>query len=764
MILRNPSYRRDFFFMACLATSVLFTTTLSGQGIQGVAREAISHHPVAHAVAAILHGDSVKTSIQVDVNGRFLFLTEEAMRVRVRVTALGYHPFMSEELVLDGYSTFQVDCKLERAPQELQEITIVSTARENEAYLYRITKDDLQNIAGNFDDPVRVAVSKPGIVQLNDQANHVSVRGMNPVLNTWHLEGLEIVNPSHTNNAGTFSDFPSQSGGGINLFSAQVLDETDVYTGVSPLIIGRSGGAAIDMHLNESTAPEKRIKAGLLGFELGGGIPAGSRGMIDINLRYSFTGLLADLGVDFGGETIRFMDAVASFHHEGVRHKLKIFGWGGRSTNEFNRVEDPGEQERFKDFFDIDFNSKLGGLGAKFIQSLSRKMSIGLGSSFSVSSTNYSRFGQFGAIITHIDFNDDIKVLSSSADLTFEISPQLIMNGGVQFINRNFERPVLNSLLDDESFLRPFLNFEIELAGLPIHAEAGADLKYEFSAFGTASLYPGYRVFLQWLLNQQYVFAGARHTAGQNIRTFSIEEPYSLPLLIDQYEIGWSLNEKKNNFMFKVYYQSIHNMPVFLADHGFIHFADADDLSPATFSGGNNDGKARSTGVEGEWSYHNAGWKFSVNQTVYASERSRLETGFEKGRFSGGHASHFSIAKELISAKKGKNRIWNFGLRGIYQGGLREQEIDNAASLISTQTIFIQPGTFTAKLPDYKRVDAGISRTIANAGVRWRYSLDIQNVFSFTNPAYHYYDPFLERVEAQEQLGIIPVLSVQVSW
>ena len=74
------------------------------------------------------------------------------------------------------------------------------------------------------------------------------------------------------------------------------------------------------------------------------------------------------------------------------------------------------------------------------------------------------------------------------------------------------------------------------------------------------------------------------------------------------------------------------------------------------------------------------------------------------------------------------------------------------------------PIVYDQKLPDYFRIDFGITRTIARSKVRWRYALDIQNVFGLTNIAYHYYDPYLDRVVPQNQLGIIPVLSVQASW
>ena len=105
--------------------------------------------------------------------------------------------------------------------------------------------------------------------------------------------------------------------------------------------------------------------------------------------------------------------------------------------------------------------------------------------------------------------------------------------------------------------------------------------------------------------------------------------------------------------------------------------------------------------------------------------------------------------------------MWNFALRGIFNGGLWEPEI---SEIRPPGFSYKFPVIYDQQLPAYKRIDVGITRTIAFAKVRWRYSLDIQNVFGFTNIAYHYYDAYLKEVVPQEQLGIIPVLSVQASW
>lgn len=766
MILRNPSPQRDFLFVACLFLFCLLTGSVSSQGLVGTVRESVSNKPVEKALISVVYGDSIVASITTDSNGNYNYYTNEAIRINLSITSLGYQPFISEEVVLDGYSTFRIESKLDRKAYELEEITVVYHTQEIVPYLYRITKDHLNTIAGNFDDPVRVAVSSPGIVQINDQANHISVRGQNPLFNSWYLEGLEIVNPNHTNNAGTFSDQPTHSGGGVNMFSAQILGRTDVYTGLNPLRIGRSAGAVFDMHLHETADPEFRVKASFLGFEAGGGKKINDHSFIDINLRYSFTGLLADFGVDFGGEKIGFYDGVISYHQYGRRHKLKAFGWGGRSTNDFMRVTNSDDIEEYKDFFDIFYGNDIVGLGLRYNYTLNHKMSFTGGASYSMLNTEYNREGQFGPEPVSIHLNDDTRILSAMAEISYQVSPAVSSFAGINYTYRTFINDfVFVSTLDDESFLRPYINAKIDLSS-SFTVELGGELNYAFSFLTDgASSYPGYRAQLQWNSHHQMVYAGVRHSAAQNIATFGPEEPWRLPLIVDKYEVGWILSGQKNMISLKPYYQKIQNMSVFYVPGGYIHLADVmDPIAYGEFSNADNDGKAHYYGIEGEWKYSNQkGFKFQMNQTLYESLRANGDV-YTTGHYDGHFGTNISLSKEIIRHKKGKNRIWNLSTRGMMFGGLREQFIDENYSEFAETTKYAEPGFFSERIKAYKRIDAGISRTIANAKIRWRYALDIQNLPGFSNIAYHYYDPFLQRIESKKQLGIIPVLSLQASW
>lgn len=765
MILGSPSLRRDSFFRVFLLAILLYHTSpvLIAQGVEGTVAEAFSRQPIAGVTLVISFGDSIAYEGMTDESGRYDYQTNKAGRIIIHVTAEGFTDYKLSDIMLDGYSTQRLEHLLEKSSFDLPGITVTARTHEPATFIRTITPDDLLQIAGNFEDPVRIAHSQPGIVQLNDQANQLSARGQAPIFNSWYLEGLEIVNPNHTSNAGTLSDLPTQYGGGVNMFSAQTLGSTDVYMGVNPLSVNSNSGAAIDMHLHESARPEWRAKAGLLGMELGGGASLGSNSILDFNLRYSFTGILTNLGADFGGEKINFYDGVVSFRNEGARHKLKFFAWAGNSINEFDHVDPPEDRERYKDFFDIDYDNDILGAGGRYDVTLSPKLFLRSGVAYSTNQTSYLKTGQFGLEPVSIDQHGTVNIISSFADLTIRHSSRIHSNAGLEYTNRSYKEDYYPfSPFDEESMLRPYLNTTIQFAP-DWKIEAGGEIQRSFQY---DTWIPGYRAEIVWTPNEHHaIIAGMRHSGGEPPYTPGYRDT-RVQFVSETYELGWDWSLKRHNLGVNLYYQNMRDMTVPILDDAPIYLVDYPySLFSTNIPGYTNGGRSGQKGIEARWDFHKAnGWRFGINQSVYDSRRGYIKNALEPGRYDGGFATHISISKEIITERNGKNRIWNFSLRGLFNGGLWEVEIDEATSDMLETTFYSYPGLYDQRLQLYKRIDAGISRTIAYAKVRWRYSLDIQNLAGLTNIAYHYYDPYLKEVIAQEQLGLIPVFSVQASW
>ncbi len=757
MILRSLASKRDSFFRSGLVLLCIsfYSLAIHGQGIKGVVTESFSHAPVMNATVHIIFPDSIDYTVTTNAKGEYTWTTKKAGRARIEVAASGFHPTMISDILFDGYAVQQLSFALEKSSFPLAGVTVVASQNNPVPFVRTITPEDALRVAGNFEDPVRIAHSEPGIVLLNDQTNHLSARGQAPIFNTWYLEGLNIVNPNHTSNAGTLSDLPTQYGGGVNMFAAQTLGNTNIYMGVNPLHINTTSGAAFDMHLHESAEPEWRAKAGLLGFELGGGTALGKQSVLDFNLRYSFTGLLTDLGADFGGEKIKYSDAVVSFRNEGEKHKLKLFAWAGRSTNEFERAEEP---EDYKDFFDIDYANDILGVGGRYDLYIGSRANLKTGIAYSRNDSEYSKFGGIDSPGIVRDQDVTIGIASMFAEMSFNLSPFITTSLGLNYTTQHFKAGEISNYYKEEvTSIRPYLSAQFKFG-----SKWKMTLGGEMQDGNSDEAIFGYRVQVDWDLSKYIqLYAGWRH--APNLPTQYIHFVNGVVhLLSDTYEIGWKYTRENHAIRINLYRQQMNRHRSFYIYEGhYEYLADFPNSQYAGYLLGSRKAVSRHIGAEGRLDVHTrSGWVFTLNQSVYKSERGMDDSSLETGRYNGSYATHFSISKEVL--KQGdKNKFWNFSLRGIWNGGLFEPAIDTSAS---TSPFYDYPVNYNQKLPDFFRIDLGVTRTIARSKIRWRYTLDIQNVFGITNIAYHYYDPYLKEVVPQNQLGLIPVLSVQASW
>src|SRR5690606_34493743 len=143
----------------------------------------------------------------------------------MEITSVEYGNTLLKELVLENSRQLVLDLELKAVQNELGEVTVSAGGERSSALLSveKITSEQILRFPATFFDPARLAMAFPGVANTNDQANNVSVRGNSPAYVQWRMEGVEIVNPNHLSNAGTFSDKPAAVGGGTNILSAQML-------------------------------------------------------------------------------------------------------------------------------------------------------------------------------------------------------------------------------------------------------------------------------------------------------------------------------------------------------------------------------------------------------------------------------------------------------------------------------------------------------------------------------------------------------------
>ena len=178
-----------------------------------------------------------------------------------------------------------------------------------------------------------------------------------------------------------------------------------------------------------------------------------------------------------------------------------------------------------------------------------------------------------------------------------------------------------------------------------------------------------------------------------------------------------------------------------------------------------NNGTGKNYGIEltvQKYFQKNTFWL--ANISLYESKYKGSD-GIERDtRFNGNYIVNATYGKEFPYSKKGKDYILGVNLRMNLTGGLRESAIDEIASESAGKTIYEAAEAYTLKQKDIFKTDLRIYWKRNKKKFNSTLALDIQNVTNSKNESFKYYDTFLNEVEQQYQLGLIPILSYRIEF
>ncbi|MEO8734260.1 MAG: TonB-dependent receptor, partial [Flavobacteriales bacterium] len=340
------------------------TSSLRGQIVDAFTSDAI---PSA-TISLLPAGPTLRTTS--DSSGAFILRDVPVGQYSLRVAMAGYDTLDVPEIWMRSGKESEQRVELTPTNNLLGSVTVSAMGREELSPLgiHTFTVEQSLRWPATFQDPSRLVAAFPGVTQVDDGTNHLSIRGNSPNSTAYTLEGAEIVNPSHLTNGGTPTDLPTLSGGGESILSAQVLGTSQLLDGVLPTSKDNALGGILDMHLRDGNTKEQEwtLQAGLLGIEASteGPLGSGDRSSYLVNYRYSTVGLLGAMGISFGGETTTFQDL--SFNVAlpiGKRGEAHLFGLGGTSSNVFDAVHDTTQWKVDKDSKDINYTARTGAVG-----------------------------------------------------------------------------------------------------------------------------------------------------------------------------------------------------------------------------------------------------------------------------------------------------------------------------------------------------------------------------------------------------------------
>jgi len=772
-------------FFLILSGLLLVAPALSAQSpvqtVRGRVIDADSGAPLNGANVSLSREQSYTAA--TDEHGKFLLNDIPVGRYRLQVSFVGYETVVIAEVLAEAGKEVVIDVQLRARSEALQEVVVKAQGRSGAevpaASVYTLTVEEQFRLPATYFDPARVAMSYPGVTGQYDGTNIISVRGNSPAAVKWRLEGVEIVNPNHTANAGTFSDRPTQAAGGVNILSAQLLGNSHFLAGAYPAGYGNSLGGILDLRMRDGNdrKHEFTAQAGLIGIDLAAEGPLGSGANVPsylINYRYSFTGLLTAMGIDFGGEEIGFQDLSFRFSLPSFKAgKFSFFAIGGKSYTLFHPPGDTAQIIEDKQRFEIDFQSKMGAAGLTHVLPLGKKSVIR--SSAVVSALEHSRIADMvWRVPEKTRWEDDTLVqrkISISSVFSTRIGARHRLRAGVeasQEYSRFFSLYTANlgvftfSGKMDGWLLQPFAEWHADVSprlditagfhlshftGLPDEISPEPRLSVRYTPWSQGNFSLSYGLLSQMPLPQVFErgleFTRSHHLVAGYRQSFS-------QFLVLQAEL---------------YYQYLFDLPV-AADPAItfsaLNLVEAFRIGEYTLEA---TGTGRNYGLDiSLQKFILDRYYFIAAGSLYRSLYTAADGVERPTRFDGRYLLNLTGGREFFQTKKQKTRIWGINAHLLWMGGFRASPLDLQGSKDMGYTVYDESEAFPLKQQDYFRLDLRFYLKWNKARRNSTLSVDLQNLTGRRNAAYEYYDFVQGKVQEKRQLGLIPIINWRIEF
>ena len=219
--------------LAGISIAVLFISVTAaretGQGIiEGRVYNSNNNEPVPFANIVIWGTNIGSVS---DIDGRYLFTGIEPGYVELRISSVGFEPYVTEQILVSNSSRVFIDIPMNETTVAIEEITVRASPfrkkEESPLSIQRIGIEEIEKNPGGNRDISKVLQSLPGVASTVSFRNDLIVRGGGSNENRFFLDGVEIPNLNHFATQGA-------SGGPTGILNVDLIRSVDFYSGAFP--------------------------------------------------------------------------------------------------------------------------------------------------------------------------------------------------------------------------------------------------------------------------------------------------------------------------------------------------------------------------------------------------------------------------------------------------------------------------------------------------------------------------------------------------
>ncbi len=225
-----------------------FSILLSQTGeIGGIIRDGATQQPLIGANVMVINTDF---GAATDQTGRFTIRGIPAGSQHMRITMIGYEPYIALNLMITAARPIIIEADLIAKPIEIEAVEVTGEAftRSTAATVSTLHVDNIEmrSDPGGVYDVQRVVQSLPSVTTASDQENEIITRGGLPGENLFLMDDIEISNPNHFG-------FEGAGGGPINMINTLFARQIEFTPGAFSVKYGDKASSVMDISLREGS-------------------------------------------------------------------------------------------------------------------------------------------------------------------------------------------------------------------------------------------------------------------------------------------------------------------------------------------------------------------------------------------------------------------------------------------------------------------------------------------------------------------------------
>jgi hypothetical protein len=686
------------------------------QSIRGQAKDAMSGSPVSFATVAVLHTDPV-IGTTTDVDGHFLLRNVPVGRHDIQISFIGYESTIIKEVVVTSAKEVFLDVVMRESVTNLNEVIVRPSISKEEPIntmatvsARMLSVDEASRYAGGFDDPARLASAFAGVAS-NVGNNGIVIRGNAPRMMQWKMEGVEIPNPNHFADLGTFG------GGGLTALSSNLLANSDFFTGAFPAEYNNALSGVFDIFMRKGNPNEHShsFQIGLIGIDASseGPFKTGGKSSYLFNYRYSTLALMQPL-LPNDAEGISYQDL--SFKLNFPTEKAGTFSlWGIGLIDRSGQTAktDPTEWKYMQDKEEGSPRQFMGASGLSHLFQFNNSTTVRttLASTASELDWKMNRMNENLVLLPHSEIQNTNWNLVLNSVINKKFSSKHTNRTGMSLTGLGYNLTLKDAgntggnpvtILDNNGFtslLSAFSGSSFQLAPR-ISFNVGINGQI-FTLNNNYTIEP--RVGTKWLVSEKssLSLAYGLHSRLERIHFYLTESTLTKEQVnrnLDfskshHFVLGYDYRISDNMVLkLEPYYQALFNIPVIPnTSFSFINLQNEwffnDQLE--------NSGRGRNYGIDLTLEkYLSKGYYYMITASLFRSEYLGGDGIWRNTAFDRKFLINILGGKEWEMGKS-KQNVFGLNIRSSIQGGDTYTPINERASLLSQSVIYDQTKAFS---------------------------------------------------------------------